>query len=174
MKIHEWFVGKTIAIYLLIQSIPLILFFDLSKNFHTFFFSIFFESVVIVAVVVQDPNTKKYLMIQENKPECRGQWYLPAGRLENFESLTRASLRECLEETGMRVRLRGIFNVEFFPYKTQNFIWTRYGIAADLINPEEISNIKTKDRADKESICAQYFSWEELNQMAKENKIRAL
>jgi len=27
------------------------------------------------------------LMIQEAKPSCRGQWYLPAGRMEKNESI---------------------------------------------------------------------------------------
>ena len=29
----------------------------------------------------------KVLMIQEAKPSCRGQWYLPAGRMEKNESI---------------------------------------------------------------------------------------
>lgn len=39
---------------------------------------------VVVGVVIEDG---KVLMIQEAKPSCRGLWYLPAGRVEQKETL---------------------------------------------------------------------------------------
>ena len=39
---------------------------------------------IVCGVVIVDG---KVLMIQEAKPSCRGQWYLPAGRMEKNESI---------------------------------------------------------------------------------------
>jgi len=39
---------------------------------------------VVVGVAI---DNGKVLMIQEAKPSCRGQWYLPAGRVEKKETL---------------------------------------------------------------------------------------
>ena len=39
---------------------------------------------IVCGVVIEDG---KVLMIQEAKSSCRGQWYLPAGRMEKNESI---------------------------------------------------------------------------------------
>lgn len=39
-------------------------------------------------------------MVQEAKPDCYKQWYLPAGRVEVGESLQEALKREVKEEAG--------------------------------------------------------------------------
>ena len=39
---------------------------------------------IVVGMVIQDG---KVLMIQEAKPRCRGTWYLPAGRMEENETI---------------------------------------------------------------------------------------
>ena len=44
--------------------------------------------------------TDQVLMIQEAKLGCRGKWYLPAGRVDPGETLTRAAQREVEEEAG--------------------------------------------------------------------------
>lgn len=41
------------------------------------------------------------LLIQEAKRECRGAWYLPAGRMEPGESIVDALQREVKEEAGL-------------------------------------------------------------------------
>ena len=39
---------------------------------------------IVAAVVIQDG---KVLLIQEAKESCRGEWYLPAGRMELNETI---------------------------------------------------------------------------------------
>ena len=40
---------------------------------------------IVAAVLVNEDN--QVLMIQEAKPSCSGQWYLPAGRMEPGENI---------------------------------------------------------------------------------------
>jgi 8-oxo-dGDP phosphatase len=40
---------------------------------------------IVAGVLVNDNN--EVLMMQEAKPSCSGQWYLPAGRMEPGETI---------------------------------------------------------------------------------------
>jgi 8-oxo-dGTP pyrophosphatase MutT (NUDIX family) len=55
-------------------------------------------------VIVSDP-AGRLLMVQEEKPDVRGLWNLPGGRLEPRESGPQGAVRELEEETGLRVEL---------------------------------------------------------------------
>ena len=51
-------------------------------------------------------------MIQEAKPSCRGQWYLPAGRLEKNETFAEGAQRELEEEAGFKFQPTSIICLE--------------------------------------------------------------
>lgn len=51
----------------------------------------------VLVCVIQD----EVLMVQEAKRECYGRWYLPAGRMEERESILEALQREVKEEAGI-------------------------------------------------------------------------
>src|SRR5271155_3844565 len=58
----------------------------------------------------------RFLLVHERK---HGQlWYLPAGRVEQGESLVDGAVRETLEETGVPVRVDGVLRVEHSPSPT--------------------------------------------------------
>lgn len=63
-------------------------------------------------VVVRHPETKKYLLVHETGN--RG-WWLPGGRVEPGESFEVGAVRECKEEAGVDVELKGVLRVEFTP-----------------------------------------------------------
>ena len=64
-----------------------------------------------VLVVVRDGD--RFLAVHEAK---HGQlWYLPAGRVEQGETLAEAAHRETMEETGVRIVLEGILKIQHTP-----------------------------------------------------------
>uniref|UniRef100_A0A8C3Y1V5 Nudix hydrolase 18 n=1 Tax=Catharus ustulatus TaxID=91951 RepID=A0A8C3Y1V5_CATUS len=54
---------------------------------------------VVLAVLFNQEDA--VLLVQEAKPECRGRWYLPAGRMEPGEGIAAALRREVREESGL-------------------------------------------------------------------------
>lgn len=52
------------------------------------------------------------LLIQEAKKECRGSWYLPAGRMEPGETIVEALQREVKEEAGLHCEPLTLLSVE--------------------------------------------------------------
>jgi ADP-ribose pyrophosphatase YjhB (NUDIX family)/GNAT superfamily N-acetyltransferase len=55
------------------------------------------------------------VLIQRGQPPFVGSWALPAGYIEEDESVEQAAVRECREETGLDVELLELFGVYSFP-----------------------------------------------------------
>jgi 8-oxo-dGTP diphosphatase len=55
------------------------------------------------------------VLIQRGQPPFVGRWALPAGFIEEDESVEQAAIRECQEETGLEVELVELFGVYSFP-----------------------------------------------------------
>lgn len=62
--------------------------------------------------IVLLPSQDEVLMIQEAKRECRGTWYLPAGRMEPGETIVEAMQREVKEEAGLLCEPVTLLSVE--------------------------------------------------------------
>ena len=60
--------------------------------------------VLVVAGVVLEKNGK-FLLVQEAKPEVRGLWNVPAGRVENGFTIKETAIKEAKEESGFDVEL---------------------------------------------------------------------
>ncbi len=58
---------------------------------------------VAAGVVVKQDG--KYLLVQEKKPSAYGLWNLPAGRVEEGDSIEKTAVKEAKEETGYDVEL---------------------------------------------------------------------
>eukprot|EP00061_Rhincodon_typus_P014510 g41569.t1 len=65
----------------------------------------------IVAAVILNEQ-KEVVMMQEAKQECYGKWYLPAGRMEQNETIVQAVKREVQEETGLECDPYTLLSVE--------------------------------------------------------------
>ena len=54
----------------------------------------------------------KILMVQENKEGIKGKWNMPAGKLEDGETIIEAAIREVKEETNINVAIKGLIAVQ--------------------------------------------------------------
>lgn len=58
---------------------------------------------IVCGVVLQKDD--KYLLVQERQPKAYGKWNLPAGKVDEGETLEQAAVREAKEETGFGIKL---------------------------------------------------------------------
>lgn len=68
------------------------------------------DQIVCAGLIKKDD---KYILVKESKPEISGLWSLPAGRLEDDETLQQCVTREVKEESGIRAKPSGIIGVYF-------------------------------------------------------------
>lgn len=71
---------------------------------------IYFADPKVAAAVLVERDGRVLLARRVNEP-FRGLWTLPAGFVDAGEDPARAAERECLEETGLRVRTTGVLEV---------------------------------------------------------------
>ncbi len=60
-------------------------------------------------VVIVDDN-QRILLAKRKYPPAVGKWTLPAGFMEIGEGPDECAIRETLEETGLHIKLNGVFN----------------------------------------------------------------
>jgi len=100
---------------------------------------------IVGAVLVNEDG--EVLMVQEAKPSCRGQWYLPAGRMEPGETITDAVKREVLEETGLEMDPTTLILME-----SAAGSWFRFVLTGVVVG----GKLKTTAEADSESLQAKW------------------
>jgi len=69
----------------------------------------FADPKVAAAVLVIQDN--KILLVRRANDPLRGLWTLPAGFVDAGEDPAEAAARECLEETGLQVKITGLMDV---------------------------------------------------------------
>jgi ADP-ribose pyrophosphatase YjhB (NUDIX family) len=103
-------------------------------------------------------------LIQESKPDVRGTWNLPGGRVEVGESLHDATVREVREEAGLDVALSGLmFMDQLLPNGTEAPHRLRFVFRAEPLNDH------LKSRADEHSLRAEWFHPSELGSLPLRN-----
>jgi 8-oxo-dGTP diphosphatase len=118
------------------------------------------QMVPIVAgcVLIRDG---RYLLVQERQPKAYGLWNLPAGRVDEGESIEAAAMRETKEETGFDVTLGAKICVEHDSAERP----VLHAFVAEItggeraFNPEELLDVR-------------WFSLEEIKHLDAEGKIR--
>ena len=64
-----------------------------------------------VAAAVLVVQNKQVLLVRRVNEPYRGMWTLPAGFINGGEDPAEAAARECLEETGLNVRVTRVFDI---------------------------------------------------------------
>ena len=102
------------------------------------------EKRVVAGGIVKKDN--KYLLVQETKEICKGKWNIPAGRVEDGESVIEAAKREVFEETGCKVNITGVIEIkqrEFNGIDVFVFLFDTELIDENIIvDGNEISSVK--------------------------------
>ncbi|XP_034517183.1 8-oxo-dGDP phosphatase NUDT18 isoform X2 [Ailuropoda melanoleuca] len=101
---------------------------------------------VVLAVFLNEQD--EVLLIQEAKKECRGSWYLPAGRMEPGETIVEALQREVKEEAGLHCEPLTLLSVE-----ERGPSWIRFVFLARATG----GILKTSKEADAESLQAGWY-----------------
>ncbi|CAL8343887.1 unnamed protein product [Lota lota] len=103
-------------------------------------------SYIVCAVILNDKE--EVLMVQEAKQECYGQWYLPAGRMEEGEGIEEAMQREVKEEAGFDCQ-----PITLLLIQEQGPQWIRFIFLAKITG----GSLKTSAEADHESLQATWW-----------------
>jgi ADP-ribose pyrophosphatase YjhB (NUDIX family) len=109
--------------------------------------------------VVRNPKTKKYLLVHEcrdYRTDAERGWWLPGGRVEPGEDFIEGAIRECKEEAGIDVALRGVLRVEHSPHSEYARLRVIY-----YAEPTDADQAP-KSVADSESIEARWVELEDL------------
>ncbi|XP_061586148.1 8-oxo-dGDP phosphatase NUDT18 [Cololabis saira] len=101
---------------------------------------------IVCAVIFNDQE--EVLMVQEAKPDCYRQWYLPAGRVEVGESLEEALRREVKEEAGFDCE-----PITMLLIQEQGPQWIRFIFLAKTTG----GSLKSLAAADQESLQAAWW-----------------
>lgn len=101
---------------------------------------------VVLGVFLNEQD--EVLLIQEAKKECRGSWYLPAGRMEPGEGIVAALQREVREEAGLLCEPLTLLAVE-----ERGPAWIRFVFLAQPTG----GTLKTAREADRESLQAAWY-----------------
>jgi 8-oxo-dGTP pyrophosphatase MutT (NUDIX family) len=113
----------------------------------------FTPTMGLALCIVRHPGTGRFLLVHETGN--RG-WWLPAGKVDPGENFHTSAVRECVEEAGIHVQLKGVIRFEhglYGGYARLRVVF--YGEPIDL-------NEQPKAFADYESLEAKWVTVEDV------------
>lgn len=111
----------------------------------------------VAGVVIEKKG--KYLLVQEKQKRAYKLWNLPAGRMDDGESLEDAAAREASEETGFDVKVIQLLG----EWRDESTGAMLYAYSADIVGGE-------LSWPEDEILDAQWFSLEEIETL--QNNLR--
>lgn len=135
---------------------------------------------IIVGGIIEKDN--KILMVKEAKKKCYGKWNVPAGHLEDGETIFEGAIREIFEETGCKVRLKNMLPIMSGELENTTFMIITF--TTELLeekisfNKEEILDVKWISKEELENMGCEDLIDEKLIkrtlEMLRKNKIYPL
>ena len=119
-----------------------------------------FKAYQFSLIICRNPKTGLYLAV--NETDNRG-WWIPGGGVDAGETFREGALRECLEEAGVDVELKGIIKIDHWMNKQNDSGKMRVIYYAE---PKDV-DVVPKQEADSESLEAQWVSLEDFPNLGK-------
>ena len=119
---------------------------------------------IIVGGIIEKDN--KILMVKEAKKKCYGKWNVPAGHLEDGETIFEGAIREIFEETGCKVRLKNMLPIMSGELENTTFMIITF--TTELLeekisfNKEEILDVKWISKEEVENMSGEDLRDEKL------------
>ena len=117
---------------------------------------IHFVDPKVAAAVLIEQDGRVLLVRRANEP-FRGLWTFPAGFINGGEDPAEAAARECLEETGLSVRVTGVLDI---------ISGREHARGADFIIVYQASVMSGELKPDDDADAAEWFERENLPQLA--------
>jgi 8-oxo-dGTP diphosphatase len=117
---------------------------------------IHFVDLKVAAAVLVEREGRVLLVRRVNEP-FRGQWTLPAGFINGGEDPAEAAVRECVEETGLHVRVTRVLDI--IPGR-------EHPRGADFIIVYHAEVISGELKADDDADAVEWFSRDQLPPLA--------
>ena len=113
------------------------------------------DKVIVVGVCIKN-EFNEVLMVQEAREDIKGLYNIPAGKLDNNESVFEGAIRETKEETGYDVKLDSILCIQYLENKNILKIIFNASIISGSINYDknEIMDIKWISIEDLENMTS--------------------
>lgn len=115
----------------------------------------FVDPKVAAAVLIEQEG--RVLLVRRNNEPFRGLWTLPAGFVNGGEDPAKAAARECLEETGLEVRVTRVLDI---------VSGKEHPRGADFIIVYQASVVGGELKADDDADAVEWFGRENLPPLA--------
>jgi len=132
---------------------------------------------VVCGALVVDGDS--FVIVQEAKEHCYGQWNIPAGHSHTDENLFESAIREVKEETNLDIKLDGLLGI--YQHKTATgynvikIVFKASKSSGELKFPKaEILDVKWVTFEDFMSIPIEALRTEELRTMVTDYKTRGV
>lgn len=111
-------------------------------------------------------DNDRYLLIKEANPVFGGKWFFPGGKAKKNESPKQAVLRETMEETSVKIAVKGMFYSKYYHSLLRNTLCFFY--YAEALSPD------IKKESDKNSLESRWFNYEEILSLPLRDKEDAM
>jgi 8-oxo-dGTP diphosphatase len=115
----------------------------------------FIDPKVAAAVLVT--QSKRVLLVRRATEPFRGLWTLPAGFINGGEDPAEAAVRECLEETGLNVRVLRVYDI---------VAGREHPRGADFVIVYEAEIVGGEMKAEDDADAVEWFDRENLPELA--------